>query len=127
MFANQTAQATVAVKSLDVARPFYETTLGLEPAGGGQPGVQGYRAGGSTLLVYESQYAGANKATSVTWSLGEDFDGVIGALRSKGVTFESYDLPGGRFEDGVHIFGDMKVVWFKDPDGNILSAGNYPA
>jgi catechol 2,3-dioxygenase-like lactoylglutathione lyase family enzyme len=127
MFANKDAQATVAVKSLDAARPFYEGVLGLQPDEESEKGVQGYRAGKTTLLVYESSFAGSNKATVVTWALGQDFDGVVDALRAKGAKFERYDLPGGTFEDGVHHFGKMKVVWFKDPDGNILSAGNYAA
>lgn len=127
MLANHDAQATVAVKSLEAARPFYAEVLGLEPVGGGEPSVQGYRCGGTVVLVYESEFAGTNKATVVTWPLGEAFDEVVAGLRGKGVTFETYDFPDGRVEDGVHIFGDMKVVWFKDPDGNILSCGNYKA
>jgi catechol 2,3-dioxygenase-like lactoylglutathione lyase family enzyme len=127
MLANHDAQATVAVKNLDKARPFYEGVLGLEPVGGDEPTVQGYKAAGSVLLVYQSAFAGTNKATSVTWPLGDDFDASIQALRAKGLTFEVYDMPGAKVEDGVHIFGDMKVVWFKDPDGNILSVGNYKA
>src|SRR5665213_3154550 len=92
MFADKDAQATVAVKTLDRARPFYEGVLGLKPAGGeGQKGVQAYRAGGSTLLVYESGFAGTNQATSVTWSLGGEFDEVVKALQAKGVRFERYD------------------------------------
>jgi hypothetical protein len=27
-------------------------------------------------------------------------------------------------EGDVHVAGDMKVVWFKDPDGNILNLVN---
>jgi hypothetical protein len=27
-------------------------------------------------------------------------------------------------EGDVHIAGDMKVAWFKDPDGNILNIIN---
>jgi hypothetical protein len=27
-------------------------------------------------------------------------------------------------DDDVHISGDMKVAWFKDPDGNILNLVN---
>jgi len=25
----------------------------------------------------------------------------------------------------VHVSGDMKVAWFKDPDGNILSVASH--
>ena len=43
------------------------------------------------------------------------------ALKAKGVKFEHYDLPGMKREGDVHVGGDMKVAWFKDPDGNTLS------
>jgi hypothetical protein len=29
-----------------------------------------------------------------------------------------------RREGDVHVAGDMKVAWFKDPDGNILSVAS---
>ena len=45
-------------------------------------------------------------------------------LKAKGVRFEHYDLPGTKREGDVHVTGDMKVAWFKDPDGNILSVVN---
>ena len=34
MLANTTAIATIAVKDIEVARKFYEETLGLKPASG---------------------------------------------------------------------------------------------
>jgi hypothetical protein len=30
-------------------------------------------------------------------------------------------------EGDAHVFGEMKVAWFNDPDGNILSIGDYAA
>jgi hypothetical protein len=38
-----------------------------------------------------SQFAGTNQATSATWSVGGDFDGIVQSLQSKGVSFERYD------------------------------------
>jgi catechol 2,3-dioxygenase-like lactoylglutathione lyase family enzyme len=121
------AVATVAVKDLNRARKFYEGTLGLKPTGTTAPSeeVQVYRTGNSTLMVYRSQYAGTNKATSATWGLGADFDGIVEALRVKGVTFEHYDdMPGITRKGDVHVLGDFKAAWFKDLDGNILHVNN---
>jgi hypothetical protein len=42
-------------------------------------------------------------------------------LKAKGITFEHYDMPDMKREGDVHIGGDMKVAWVKDPDGNILN------
>ena len=126
MLGNKDAQATVPVKSLDRARPFYEQVLGLEPLPAEQPGVQGYKAGGSTVLVYESAFAGTNKATTVTWPLGASFDEVVKGLQAKGVAFLHYDgMLGVILEGDVHVAGDMRVAWFQDPDGNIINIGNY--
>lgn len=125
MLGNKDAQATVAVKALKVARPFYAEILGLAPLPGDEPSVQAFRAGQSVVLVYESEFAGTNKATVLTWALGEAFDETVAALKAKGVVFERYDLPGMTHDGDVHVAGEMRVVWFKDPDGNILSLGNY--
>lgn len=56
----------------------------------------------------------------MTWTVG-DVEGVVSELKARGVTFEHYDLPDTTLEGDIHIAGDMKVAWFKDPDGNILN------
>jgi catechol 2,3-dioxygenase-like lactoylglutathione lyase family enzyme len=116
---------TLPVKDLARARRFYEETLGLAPEGDSEMGVQAYRASGVVLTVYESAFAGTNQATVVTWAVGERFDAVVAALREKAVAFETYDMPGVAVEDGVHRAGGMKLVWFKDPDGNIHHVGSF--
>lgn len=121
MLGTTDAMATVAVKDMNVARKFYEETLGLERIGAEDSEAITYRAGASTLLVYKSRYAGTNKATAVTWNVGEDLEGFIQALKAKGVAFERYDLPGTTRQGDVHVAGKTKVAWFKDPDGNIHS------
>ncbi|MEA2693554.1 MAG: hypothetical protein QOJ16_2941 [Acidobacteriota bacterium] len=120
MLGDRVAIATVAVKDLGTARGFYEDKLGLQPIQPESHGVIRYKTGGSSLLVYTSQFAGTNEATSVTWSVGKDFDDIVRSLQSKGVPFEHYDgLPGLAREGDVHRAGDLKLAWFKDPDGNI--------
>ncbi len=46
-------------------------------------------------------------------------------LDTKGVTFEHYDMPDMTHEGDVHVAGDMRVAWFKDPDGNILNLVSF--
>lgn len=126
MLGDKDAQATVPVRSLDRAKPFYEQTLGLEPLPDGEPGVQAYKAGASTVLVYESDYAGTNKATTITWPLGASFDEVLKGLQAKGVAFLHYpDMPGVVLEGDVHLAGDLRLAWFQDPDGNIIHIGSH--
>jgi catechol 2,3-dioxygenase-like lactoylglutathione lyase family enzyme len=117
--------ATIAVKDLETAKHFYEDTLGLAPVQGSEEeGGVVYRSGSSSVLVYESQYAGTNQATAATWVVGDDLDGVVRDLKQRGVSFERYDLPDTERTGDVHVAGDMRMAWFKDPDGNILGIAN---
>jgi catechol 2,3-dioxygenase-like lactoylglutathione lyase family enzyme len=124
MLSDKDAAANIAVKNLETARKFYEDILGLTQVGAEGEELIVYKSGNSTINVYRSQYAGTNKATAVTWAVGDDVEGVVRTLKTKGVTFEHYDMPDTTREGDVHVFGDMKVVWFKDPDGNILNIVN---
>jgi catechol 2,3-dioxygenase-like lactoylglutathione lyase family enzyme len=123
MLGGKDAGATLAVSDLQRARDFYENTLGLAPVQE-QPGGILYKSGNSVVLVYPSQYAGTNKATAASWAVGDDFDAIVEGLRSKGVSFEHYDLPDTTRDGDVHMAADFKTVWFKDPDGNILNLVN---
>jgi len=114
------AVATIAVKNIDVARNFYEGVLGLTPQPAAEQGVMSFRTGKTTVLVYTSQFAGTNRATAATWNV-EDLDRVIEFLKSKGVAFEHYDMPGVTRKGDVHVTGSSRAAWFKDPDGNILA------
>lgn len=121
MLSDKEAIAMIAVKDLKAAAKFYQDTLGLVPVSTEGDEVITYRSGSSALNVYHSQYAGTNKATSVVWNVGDEIDAVVDRLKSKGVVFEHYDMPGLTMTGDMHVGGDMKVAWFKDPDGNILS------
>ena len=123
MLGDKEAIATIAVKDLKTAKKFYEGTLGLQATPSQEPEVLNYKSGKTPLLVYKSQFAGTNKATAVTWTV-DDTEAVAKELKAKGVAFEHYDMPGARRDGDVHLFGDFKAAWFKDPDGNILHINN---
>lgn len=124
MLNDKNAIATVAVKDLKAAAGFYEGTLGLKKEATEGEEVITYRSGSSMLNVYRSSYAGTNQATAVTWVVGNELDSIVQSLKAKGVVFEHYDLPGMTREGDIHVCDGMKVVWFKDPDGNILNLIN---
>jgi len=123
MLRDMDAVPTLAVKDLDTAARFYERTLGLSrvTAQDGESIV--YESGATMINVYQSNFAGTNKATAMTWEV-DDVDDVVSALKAKGVEFEHYDLPHTKRVGDVHVSGQIKVAWFKDPDGNILSVMN---
>lgn len=124
MLGTKDAVANIAVKDLASAKKFYEGTLGLKPVATEGDEVVVFQSGNSTLNVYRSQFAGTNKATAVTWSVGDKVEDVVKALKAKGISFEHYDMPDMKREGDLHVHGDLKVAWFKDPDGNILNIIN---
>ncbi len=127
MLSNLNAMATIGVKNLTVAKKFYEETLGFKPIVLNQEAecVQFYQAGNSTIEVYESKFAGTNQATTATFIAGENVDREVEELKRKGVKFEHYEnMPDTKLEGDLHVTGSLRVAWFKDPDGNILSLVN---
>ena len=120
MLKTHDSSAIVAVRDLDRARSFYGDVLGLELAEEGkEEGVLVYRTGATRLVVYQSEFAGTNHANAVVWGVGQDLDGIVAELEAKGAAFEHYpDI--GRLEGNVHVAGGARLVWLKDPDGNIL-------
>jgi catechol 2,3-dioxygenase-like lactoylglutathione lyase family enzyme len=124
MLKDKEVMATIAVKDMNVAKKFYEGTLGLKKGEFDTPGGVVYESGRSKALVYVSQYAGTNQATAATWDVGDELDGIVKDLKAKGVRFEHYDLPDTTREGDIHVSGPMRMVWLKDPDGNILALAN---
>ena len=51
---------------------------------------------------------------------------LVRTLKGRGVSFEHYDLPRMTRQGDVHVAGQMKTAWFKDPDGNIFSLVTPP-
>lgn len=126
MLGDKPVAAVIAVKDMDAAKKFYEKTLGLAKENMDDPGGAMYKAGrGTMLFVYTSQFAGTNQATAATWGVGADLEKIVEELKVKGVVFEHYDnLPETKLEGDIHVMGEFKSAWFKDPDGNILNLVN---
>jgi catechol 2,3-dioxygenase-like lactoylglutathione lyase family enzyme len=123
MLGDNDVVACLAVKDMDAAKKFYGEMLGLEAAME-TPGGTFYKSGNSGVFVYPSQYAGSNKATAAAWNI-KDVAGAVEVLKAKGIKFEHYpDMPDVKLEGDVHVMGELKAAWFKDPDGNILNIVN---
>ena len=120
MLRDAKVQPMLPVHDLERAQRFYEQTLELPKVGGMAGHAAVYRSGDTTLCVYRSEYAGTNQGTAALWEV-DDVAGTVRELRSRGVAFEHYDMPG-LVRDGDFYRGErMSVAWFKDPAGNILS------
>jgi catechol 2,3-dioxygenase-like lactoylglutathione lyase family enzyme len=120
MLKDHDSSAILAVRDLDRAREYYGDLLGLElTEEDKEEGVLVYGTGATRLVVYRSEFAGTNRANAVVWGVGEDLDAIVAALEARGATFEHYPEIG-RLEGNVHVAGGAKLVWIRDPDGNIL-------
>lgn len=121
MLKDKDSAAIVAVKDIERAKRFYGEVLELDLAvDNGE--VLEFRTGGTTLVVYVSEFAGTNKANAVVWGVGDEIETIVARLREKGVSFERYE--GMDFVDGIHRDGEFRMAWFKDPDGNFLHLNN---
>ena len=128
MLSDATPMATVATKDMAAARAFYESVLGLPVLMEWEGEGVIYRSGEGSVLLYPSAYAGTNQATYVGWMV-PDFDAEVARLRAAGVEFDTFDMPGATWDNGVASDAEhgMRNVWFRDPDGNILTVGEPPA
>ena len=112
----------IPVSDLETSRGFYESTLGLrgEPA----PGGWVLHAGGDTrlFLLDVPDYAGRAE-----WPLAsfrtDDLDRSVAELAVAGV-----DLivmgdgdPYRTDERGIAELEGMRIAWFRDPDGQVIS------
>jgi catechol 2,3-dioxygenase-like lactoylglutathione lyase family enzyme len=128
MLSELTPMATLATSDLERSRKFYEGMLGLsEVPGSGDADTEGgvaYKCGDGAIFVYESQYAGTNRATAVTFqATDEQFDKEVDRLRHKGVDFMTFEFEGIDWDGDVAVLAGNRSVWFTDPDGNILNIG----
>ncbi len=55
------------------------------------------------------------------------FDAEIEPLRSKGVSFMTFEMEDMKWDGDVAMSDDgFRGVWFTDPDGNIINVGSLP-
>jgi catechol 2,3-dioxygenase-like lactoylglutathione lyase family enzyme len=127
LFSDQMVAAMLPVKDIEAAKQWYTEHLGVKPEYEDPNGVQYMTGGGTQFWIYPSQFAGTNQATAMGF-LAQDLSAEMEALRSKGITFESYDIPGVKTDEhNVADFGDGdRGAWFKDPDGNIIALFESP-
>jgi predicted enzyme related to lactoylglutathione lyase len=121
MFSDRRAAAMLPATDVERAKKWYADTLGLSPKSEDPSGVQYSVGDGTEFWIYPSQFAGTNQATAMGF-LAKDLSAEMGDLKSRGVTFEEYDIPGVKTVDGIAEFGPgERGAWFKDSEGNILA------
>jgi catechol 2,3-dioxygenase-like lactoylglutathione lyase family enzyme len=124
MLVQHTPHAVIAASDLERSREFYERVLGFT-GGESTPGGHLYPVGAGFVMVYQTQYAGTNEATALGFTLDSDaFDAEVDGLRNAGVEFDTFDLDGVTWQDGVAHMGAASAVWFRDPDGNSIAVSS---
>jgi catechol 2,3-dioxygenase-like lactoylglutathione lyase family enzyme len=121
MLNDYSAMANIAVKDLSTSKKFYENTLGLTVLREEPSGRTMYRTGDTAIFIYQSEFARTNKADYLAWEVGNDFQDVVAWLKNNDITFEHYNFPGFKLIDDIHVIGETGIVWFKDPDGNLIN------
>ena len=111
--------AYIPAKDVARARRFYEGKVGLKPKQEIAGGVA-YEFGEHTsAFLYPTENAGTSQASQAFWQV-EDIQAEVTELKSLGVRFERYDMPG-MDENGILTGGGAKAAWFKDTEGNIMA------
>jgi predicted enzyme related to lactoylglutathione lyase len=112
-------RAYIPVTDVSRARKFYEGTLGLVPKREFAGGVI-YECGGCEVYMYPTSNAGTSKASQAFWEV-KDVEAEVKELKTRGVKFEEYDIPGASMKNSIATGGGAKTAWFKDTEGNILA------
>ena len=112
---------TIPAQDMERARSFYADQLGLKPVEEAPEGLH-YRCGAGEFLLFESSGRASGDHTQLSW-LVDDLDAVVSQLRSNGVVFEEYDMPGFKTVNGIAEIAGERGAWFKDSEGNLLAIG----
>ena len=123
----EAAKPAIIICTRDRARStsFYRDTLGLTLAYEDALAAV-FHIGGITLRVSTVPDFMPHDHTILGFHV-PDVPATVQALRQKGVTFNIY--PAFR-QDALAIWiapgGSIRVAWFNDPDGNVLSLTQFP-
>ena len=125
MLADYPVTLTLAASDLRRARDWYSHKLELKPAED-HGDVLVYRQGGSSFVLYETQFAGTAQNTVGIWDV-PDLPRLVGELRGRGVDFAEPDF--GEFRN-VGLFGDGDegdlLAWFQDSEANNIGLVQRP-
>ena len=117
--------AFVATTDVGRAKVFYRDTLGLRLVREDKFALV-FDANETTLRVTPVREVAGAQYTVLGWEVA-DIAASARALLQAGVKLERYDWPGFSHDElGITSGpGGVKLGWFKDPDGNILSIAQH--
>jgi catechol 2,3-dioxygenase-like lactoylglutathione lyase family enzyme len=113
-------------QDLDRARAFYRDKLGLDPVEERTGGLR-YVCGPSEFHLFSSAGSPSGASTQMAFEV-EDLEATLVDLRSRGVTFEHYEMPGFDVDGDTIAAPDNypskgtgeRGTFFFDSEGNLL-------
>jgi catechol 2,3-dioxygenase-like lactoylglutathione lyase family enzyme len=127
--ADARVETRLPTQDLNRARRWYAEKLGLQPAEEREGGLR-YVCASGVFCLFASTGRSDGSFTQMAFNV-ENVDAAVAELRSRGVVFEEYDIPGLPMVDGiVDIPGNYpskgsgeRGAWFRDSEGNLLGIG----
>ena len=119
-FKEATTFSSFSVNDLQKAKQFYGQNLGLQVSEKPE-GLELNLANGPKVFIYPKPNHTPASFTVLNFKV-DDIEETIDELNSLGVNLEHYNQPDLKTDkNGILSDGGMKIAWFKDPAGNILS------
>ena len=118
MLESATAYATLPAIDMARATQFYTETVGAVP-GASREGGSFFTLGNCAFMIYPTPNPKRGGHTQMTLRV-RDARASVAELRSHGVIFEEYDLPGLKTVEGIADTGGASAAWFKDTEGNTI-------
>jgi catechol 2,3-dioxygenase-like lactoylglutathione lyase family enzyme len=120
MFKDSKSFSSFSVNDIKKAREFYGGTLGLGVTET-QEGLELHLAGGNTVFLYPKPNHTPASFTVLNFPVN-NIEEAVDELIDVGLRLEHYELPELKTDKrGIAKGPGMKIAWFKDPAGNILS------
>jgi len=117
--------STIPASDMARARAWYAEKLGFEPILDLPSGMMYEAAEGTRFVVFPSPNAGQAPRTCMGFATS-DIEREVRDLKTRGVTFEEYDLPNFKTVDSIMSTGLTRSAWFRDSEGNILGIVQLP-
>jgi hypothetical protein len=91
----------------------------VKPTSEGEGGLW-YGNGGTTFSLFTTPFAGTAKNTEMEWTVDDVPEGVE-ELKSRGVSFDTFEMEGMEFEGERCHDGEHEAAWFEDSEGKVLA------
>lgn len=114
----------LATANPERSRAFYERVLGLAFVADEPPALV-FLVGDRMLRIQKVERVHAAPYTALGWAVG-DIRQAVHNLRAAGVVFQRYEGMDQDSDEIWHAPSGAFVVWFKDPDGHVLSLTQFP-